>query len=43
MVDDDINFVYNDNTEVYNSCAASLEDEMWVLGGRNQLRQVNFK
>ena len=42
QVDDDINFAYEDNT-VYYSCAASLNDEMWVLGGGNQKRQVNFK
>ena len=40
--DDDINFTYEANTEVYESCAASLNDEMWVLGGHNQKRQVNF-
>ena len=42
-VDDDINFTYEDNTQVYRSCAASLNDEMWVLGGNNQRRQVNPK
>ena len=40
--DDDINFTYEANTEVYESCAASLNDEMWVLGGYNQKRQVKF-
>ena len=42
-VDDDINFTYDAKTEVFYSCAASLNDEMWVLGGENQKRQVNFK
>ena len=42
-VDDDINFTYEDRTEVYYSCAASLNDEMWVLGGSIQKRQVNLK
>ena len=37
-VDQDLDFVYEENTEVYNSCAASLNDEMFVIGGRN--RQV---
>ena len=41
-VDDDINFTYDANTEVYYSCAASLNDEMWVLGGQYKKRQVNF-
>ena len=42
-VDDDIDFSYEDNTEVLYSCAASLNDEMWVLGGSSKKRQVNFK
>ena len=42
-VDDDINFTYEDNTQVYRSCAASLNDEMWVLGGYTKKRQVNLK
>ena len=41
-VDDDINFAYEDNS-VYYSCAASLNDEMWVLGGAYKERQVNLK
>ena len=40
-VDDDINFTYEDNNVVDGSCAASLHDEMWVLGGSNKKRQVN--
>ena len=40
-VDDDINFTYDINTEVEFSCAASLNDDMWVLGG-NIGRQVNL-
>ena len=42
-VDDDINFTYEANTEVSWSCAATLNDEMWVLGGNFQRRQVIFK
>ena len=42
-VNDDINFTFEDNTEVDYSCAASLNDEMWVLGGYNKERQVNPK
>ena len=41
-VDDDINFTYEDNTQAYGSCAATLNDEMWVFGGRYKKRQVNF-
>ena len=43
-VDDDINFTYEENTGVYFSscCAATLNDEMWVLGCRPSKRQVNF-
>jgi len=41
-VDDDINFTFEDNTEFECSCAASLNDEMWVLGGANKKRQVYF-
>jgi len=40
-VDDDINFTFEENTVVYYSCAASLNDEMWVLGGMYKERQVN--
>ena len=40
-MDDDINFNYEANTEVYYSCAASLSDEMWVFGGSFKKRQVN--
>ena len=42
-VDDDINFTFEDNTDVEFSCAASLNDEMWVLGGNYKKRQVNLK
>ena len=41
-VDYDINFTYEDNTEIRGSCAASLHDEMWVLGSHSKKRQVNF-
>ena len=42
-VDDDINFTYEPDTEVYGSCAATLDGEMFVLGGWNKKRQVNTK
>ena len=38
-IDDDINFTYEADTQVYESCTASLDGEMFVLGGLNQ-RQV---
>lgn len=41
--DYDISFTYDANTEVHGSCAASLNGEMFVLGGFNQKRQVNIK
>ena len=42
-MDNDINFTYDLNTEVYGSCAATLDGEMFVLGGWNEERQVNTK
>ena len=42
-MNDDINFTYEENTDVYESCAASLNDEMWVLGGYTKKIQVNLK
>ena len=41
-IDDDINFEYEPNTEVYQSCAATLDGEMWVLGGYYKRRQVKI-
>ena len=41
-VEDDISFTFDDYTEVYYSCAATLNDEMWILGGANYKRQVIF-
>ena len=41
-MDDNINFKYDYNTEVYYSCAAAWNDEMWVLGGISKKRQVKF-
>ena len=41
MFPNDINFVYDASTEVEGSCAASINDEMFVFGGRNKKRQVN--
>ena len=39
-VDEDNVFTYDEDTEVYASCAATFNDEFWVIGGRNQKRQV---
>ena len=33
-------FTYQTGTEVFHSCAATLNNEMFVFGGRNQKRQV---
>ena len=41
-IDDDTIFTYGRNTEVYASCAATLHNEFWVIGGQNKKRQVNF-
>ena len=38
-----MNFAYERETEVYGSCGATLNGEMFVLGGKNQRRQVNIK
>ena len=38
--DDDLNFTYDENTEVVGSCSASLNNRMLVFGGWNQWRQV---
>ena len=37
---DDVNFVYEDNTQVEASCTASLNGDMYVFGGKNQRKQV---
>ena len=36
-------FTYQTGTEVFHSCAATLNNEMFVFGGRNQKRQVNIE
>ena len=43
--DDDLNFAYEHNTEVLGSCAATLDGEMFVLGGYHSeyKKQVNIK
>ena len=33
-------FTYDTDTEVHQSCAATLNDEFWVIGGSNKKRQV---
>jgi len=40
-LDNDINFTYDLNTEVYESCAATLDGEMFVLGGWNEKKQIS--
>ena len=42
-MENDINFNYEPETEVYKSCAATLDGEMFVIGGFQQKRQVNIK
>ena len=41
--DDDIDFTYDTNTEVYLSCTAALNDEMWVLGGNSHEQQASYE
>ena len=36
-------FTFDDDTEVEYSCAATLNDEFWVIGGLNKKRQVLMK
>ena len=42
-VDDDIVFTFEDDTEIYESCSATLNDEFWVIGGYYKKRQVIIK
>ena len=42
-VDDRTVFKFETGTEVYASCAATLNDEFWVIGGYNRRRQVILK
>ena len=42
-MNDDLIFTYDPKTEVRGSCAASLDGEMFVLGGWNLPRQVNIE
>ena len=39
-VDDDIAFTFEKDTEVFGSCAATLNGEFWVIGGQKKKRQV---
>ena len=39
-VDDRLDFEYGAETEVRGSCGASLYDEMFVIGGYSERRQV---
>ena len=38
-----MNFSYELETEVYDSCGATLNGEMFVFGGANKKRQVKIK
>ena len=43
-VDEDTIFTYDSNTDVYGSCAATLNDEFCVIGSRgSEKRQVRMK
>ena len=42
-IDDDTVFTYETDTEVDASCAATLHDEFWVIGGKSKKRQVIMK
>ena len=42
-VDDETVFTFEAGTEVYKSCAATLNDEFWVIGGYVNRRQVFMK
>ena len=39
-VDAQLDFKYKKKTEAYGSCGASLYGEMFVIGGKNEKRQV---
>ena len=41
-IDDDTVFTYGADTEVRESCAATWNNEFWVIGGWYKKRQVNF-
>ena len=41
-IDANIDFKYEAKTEVSGSCAATLNNEMFVFGGLNEKRQVNL-
>ena len=42
-VDDDTRFTFDADTEVFQSCATTLNDEFWVIGGYHKKRQVITK
>ena len=42
-IDADTIFTYGKDTEVFASCAATLHNEFWVIGGYNKQRQVSIK
>ena len=40
-VDNNINFIYEEGTEVYISSGVTLNGEFWIFGGANNRRQVS--
>ena len=42
VVDDDIDFVYGDSTEIMEGCAVTYYGRMLYFGGRSEQRQVFF-
>ena len=41
-LDDDLTFRYGDNTQTDGSCGATLNGQFWIIGGRNEKRQVKY-
>ena len=39
-VDDKINFIYDERTEVYISCGVTLNGEFWIFGGAQHRQKV---
>ena len=33
---------FEEETEVYGSCGATLNGQNWIIGGRNEHRQVSY-
>ena len=41
-VENDLQFNYGENTETYDSCGATLNGQLWIIGGWNERNQVSF-